>query len=75
LTAARSEKSSLGTSRDLSVAEVEQLYPTISMPVAIALFDLGAPVISNGEEEGGDVNGASVHADEGKEAPETDQKA
>ena len=33
------------------------------MPVSIALFDLGAPVISNGEEEGGDENGISVHAD------------
>ena len=75
LTAARSEKSSLGTSRDLAVAEVEALYPTFSMPVSIALFDLGAPVISDGEEEGGDENGASVHADEGKEAPETDQRA
>jgi hypothetical protein len=75
LTSARSEKSSLGTSRDLAVAEVEALYPTFSMPVSIALFDLGAPVISNGEGEGGDENGPPVHADEGKEAPETDQKA
>jgi hypothetical protein len=75
LTSARSEKSSLGTSRDLAVAEVEALYPTISMPIAIALFDLGAPVISDGEGEGGDENGASVHVDEGKEAPETDQRA
>ena len=75
LTAARSEKSSLGTSRDLAMAEVEALYPTFSMPVSIALFDLGAPVISNGEGEGGDENGISVHADEGKEAPETDQRA
>ena len=64
LTAARSEKSSLGTSRDLAIAEVEQLYPTISMPVSIALFDLGAPVISNGEEEGGDENGVSVPENE-----------
>ena len=64
LTAARSEKSSLGTSRDLAVAEIEQLYPTFSMPVSIALFDLGVPVISNGEEEGGDENGISVHADQ-----------
>jgi hypothetical protein len=75
LTSARSEKSSLGTSRDLAVAEVEALYPTFSMPVSIALFDLGVPVISNGEGEGGDENGPPVHADEGKEAPETDQKA
>lgn len=64
LTAARSEKSSLGTSRDLAIAEVEALYPTISMPVSIALFDLGVPVISNGEDEGGDENGISVPTDQ-----------
>lgn len=54
LTAARSEKSSLGTSRDLAEAEVEMLYPTISMPVSIALFDLGPPIISDGTEGEGD---------------------
>ena len=54
LTSMRSEKSLLGTSRDLAVAEVEMLYPTISMPVSIALFDLGPPIISNGTEDGGD---------------------
>jgi hypothetical protein len=54
LTSLRSEKSSLGTSRDLAIAEVEMLYPTISMPVSIALFDLGPPIISNGTENGGD---------------------
>ena len=52
LTSARSEKSSLGTSRDLAVAEVEAFYPTISVPVAIALFDLGPPIISDGEGGG-----------------------
>ena len=54
LTSMRSEKSSLGTSRDLAEVEVEMLYPTISMPVSIALFDLGPPIISNGTENGGD---------------------
>jgi hypothetical protein len=54
LTSMRSEKSSLGTSRDLAIAEVEMLYPTISMPVSIALFDLGPPIISDGTENGGD---------------------
>ena len=54
LTSQRSEKSSYGSSRDLAEAEVEQLYPTISMPVSIALFDLGPPIISNGTENGGD---------------------
>ena len=62
LTAARSEKSSLGTSRDLAEVEVEMLYPTISMPVAIALFDLGPPIISNGTEENN--NGTSIPADD-----------
>jgi hypothetical protein len=42
LTAQRSEKSSYGTSRELAENEIEQLYPTISMPVSIALFDLGS---------------------------------
>ena len=54
LTSMRSEKSSLGTSRDLAIVEVEQLYPTISMQVSIALFALGPPIISNGTEDGGD---------------------
>jgi hypothetical protein len=54
LTSQRSEKSSYGSSRDLAVAELEMLYPTISMPVSIALFDLGHPIISNGTENGGD---------------------
>ena len=51
-------------SRDLAMAEIEQLYPTISMPVSIALFDLGVPVISDGEGEGGDENGISVSENE-----------
>jgi hypothetical protein len=71
LTAARSEKSSLGTSRDLAVAEVEALYPTFSMPVSIALFDLGVPIISNGEDEGGDSDGISVHASKEAETQES----
>ena len=67
LTAARSEKSSLGTSRDLAIAEVEYLSDIITIPVSIALFNLGPPIISDGEEEGGAENGPSVHADKGKE--------
>jgi len=71
LTAARSEKSSYGTSRDLAEAEVELLYPTISMPVSIALFDLRAPIISNGTEE--DNDGTSIPTDDNGTAKETDQ--
>jgi hypothetical protein len=62
LTSMRSEKSLYGSSKEVAVAEVEMLYPTISMPVSIALFDLGPPIISNGTEETND--GTSIHADD-----------
>jgi len=55
--------------------QVVRVYPTISMPVSIAFFDLGSPVISNGEEEGGDENGISVPAREEGAVEETDQRA
>jgi hypothetical protein len=71
LTALRSEKSSYGTSRELAEAEVELLYPTISMPVSIALFDLGTPIISNGTEENTD--GTSISADDNEAVKEADQ--
>ena len=71
LTALRSEKSSYGTSRELAEAEVELLYPTISMPVSIALFDLGTPIISNGTEE--DNDGTSIPTDDNGTAKENDQ--
>ena len=41
----RSEKSPLGSSSELIVSEIKMLYPTISMPVTLALFDLGVPFI------------------------------
>jgi hypothetical protein len=41
VTAERSEKSKLGSTKDLVFQEIEMLYPTISLPVTIALFDLG----------------------------------
>jgi hypothetical protein len=64
LTALRSEKSLLGTTRDIAIAEVEYLSPIITVPVALALFDLGAPVVTDGweEEKGGESVGPSVHA-------------
>ncbi len=41
--AQRSEKSKLGTTKELVAQEIEMLYPTISLPVTIVLFDLGRP--------------------------------
>ena len=56
LTAKRSEKSPYGSTADMVKSEIEQLYPTISLPVSVALFDLGEPDLYLGEEE----NGVSV---------------
>ena len=62
----------LHTSRELAEAEVELLYPTISMPVTIALFDLGPPNISDGEEETTDGT-TSIPADDNGAVEETNQ--
>jgi hypothetical protein len=63
LTSERSEKSRLGTSIELAKLEVEQLYPTISMPVTIALFDLGTPELPDENSvKGGEADGVSVPA-------------
>ena len=63
LTSLRSEKSRLGTSIELAKAEVEQLYPTISMPLTIALFDLGSPELPDENSvKGGEADGVSVPA-------------
>ena len=53
LTGQRSKKSQLGTTNDLVKTEIEMLYPTISMPVTIALFDLGSPCLPDDNEKGG----------------------
>ena len=71
LTAARSEKSSYGSSRELAEAEVELLYPTISLPCSIALFDLGPPIISDGTEE--DTDGTPISADDNGAVKDSDQ--
>jgi hypothetical protein len=61
LTSERSEKSRLGTSIELAKLEVEQLYPTISMPVTIALFDLGSPELpAENSVKGGETDGVSI---------------
>jgi len=69
----RSEKSSYGTSQQLAKAEVELLYPTISMPVSIALFDLGRPELFE-EEQGGDEDAVSVSQNDQQTDQETVQE-
>ena len=53
LTAQRSEKSPLGSTKELVEQEIQLLQPTISLPVTIALFDLGVPGVYTDEAEGG----------------------
>jgi len=63
LTAKRGEKTPYGSTSEMLVDEVNMLYPTINLPVMVALFDLGDPWIA--QEEGGEEHaGAPVHAHE-----------
>jgi hypothetical protein len=55
LTSKRSEKSPYGSTSIMVKDEIEMLYPTISMPVTVALFDLDETDII---DEGGDDNGS-----------------
>jgi len=52
----RSEKSPLGDSVDLVKAEIQELYPTIFLPVAVALFDVSvsSQVVDAVENAGAD---------------------
>ena len=43
VTGERSEKTPYGSTRELIEKEIELLFPTISVPVTIAVFDLGKP--------------------------------
>lgn len=51
----RSDKSPLGSSAELALSEIQMLYPTISMPVTLALFDLGVPCIPDSDDESEEV--------------------
>jgi len=53
LTAKRSEKSPYGSTVDMVKNEIQQLHPTISLPVSVALFNLGAPDLYLEEENSG----------------------
>ena len=43
LTSQRSGKSPLGSSAQILAQEIDSLFPTISLPVSVALYDLGVP--------------------------------
>ena len=84
LTAQRSEKSPLGSTKELVEQEIQDLYPTISMPVIVALFDLGKPGNYTQEtkeetinEQAADSNPDPAHDHHGNQehAPDVVQKA
>ena len=60
LTSRRSEKSPYGSSVDMVRNEVELLYPTISLPVSVALFNLGEPNLFREDND----HGVSVQTNE-----------
>ena len=65
LTAKRSEKSPYGSTEKMVKEEIELLYPTISLPVSIALFDLEDPVIV--DEEVSSDYGVPIQEDDNKD--------
>jgi len=62
VTGERSENSQYGSTRELIQKELELLFPTISVPVSIAIFDLGKP-------------GAHLEAEAKPEAPSIKKEA
>jgi hypothetical protein len=84
LTSQRSEKSPLGSTKELVEQEIQLLQPTISLPVTIALFDLGKPGNYTQETKGNTNNDQTAESNpdpagdhqSGKEpAPDVVQKA
>ena len=61
LSSRRSERSPYGSTSKMVKEEMKMLEPTISMPVSVALCDLGEPMLL--EEEGGESHGVPVSAD------------
>lgn len=51
LTSQRSNKTPYGSTRKMVEEDIESLYPTISLPLTVALFDLGKPEIDEQEEQ------------------------
>ena len=71
----RSEKSPLATNVSLVCEDVEALYPTISLPVTIVLFDFGKPkcIDPDGREEAEPaVKGGSKQANRNSNVEEVD---
>jgi hypothetical protein len=51
LTSLRSEKTPYGSTKKMVEEDIQNLMPTISLPVSVALFDLGKPMIPEETED------------------------
>ena len=60
----RSDKSPFGTTAELVKMEIETLYPTIHLPVAVCLISTGEPVLY---DEEGNPYGTSIQKDDNPE--------
>ncbi len=51
LTSLRSEKTPYGSTRKILEEDIQSLYPVISLPISVGLFDLGEPMMPPEERE------------------------
>jgi len=68
LTSQRSEKTPYGSTRKMLEEDMETLYPTISLPVSVALFDLGRPLVPEETE-----NGNKIIKNQGNKMPKREE--
>jgi hypothetical protein len=71
LTSKRSEKSPYGDTSTMVKQDVISLYPTISLPVSVCLFDIGNPILFDEEEN---ENGVSFSEDDHPTASKASRK-
>ena len=69
LTSSRSDKSPYGSTKQLVEREIDYLFPTISLPVSIVLFDLGIPYGLRQEEK----NASATNPESFQESAGNDQ--
>ncbi len=67
----RSDKSPLGTTSEIIKGEIEMLYPTIHLPVAVCLISTGDPILF--DEEGNPYGSVSVSKDNDPAAEKASQ--
>ena len=68
----RSDKSPLGTTSELIKGEIEMLYPTIHLPVAVCLISTGDPILF--DEEGNPYGSVPISQDDNRTTEKAAQR-